>query len=302
MSGLHVRRTGALTLVQDLGRPGLAAQGVSRSGAADMSSYLLGGRVLGHDFDNDHPGVGACGPAALEVLLGGFEARADGDLTVAITGAPAPAFIDGRRVHANGPVRLHDGQVLRLGRPATGLRTYVSVRGGFDVEPVLGSRSRDTLAGIGPEVTDGSYLPVGRAPSDPQPVVDQVAVVLPHPEVLELEVAPGPRGAWLADLPSLNMATWEVSERSDRVGVRLHGEPLERTPELVGVELPSEGVVRGAVQVPAGGQPVLFLADHPVTGGYPVVGVLTAAAVDLAAQAVPGQRVRLHLPDTTAYW
>ena len=91
MSGLHVRRTGALTLVQDLGRPGLAAQGVSRSGAADMRSYLLGGRVLGHDFDNDHPGVGACGPAALEVLLGGFEARADGDLTVAITGAPLMA-------------------------------------------------------------------------------------------------------------------------------------------------------------------------------------------------------------------
>jgi allophanate hydrolase subunit 2 len=105
----------------------------------------------------------------------------------------------------------------------------------------------------------------------------------------------GPRAGWLASLDSLTATVWTVSEHSDRVGVRLVGPGLERHPSTRAAELPSEGVVRGAVQVPPGGQPVVFLSDHPVTGGYPVVAVVVEADIDLAAQVVPGQELLFRL-------
>lgn len=300
MSGIEVLRTGALTLIQDLGRPGLAALGVSRSGAADVGAYALGARLLGHDFGAANAGAGRGtglpdpGPAALEVLLGGLEFRVHGEVTIALTGAVVPATVDGRAVDGHAPLRLRDRQVLSLGVAQRGLRCYVSFRGGLDIEPVLGSRSRDTLAELGPTLEAGMFLPVGVASGQAYPVVDH-APVPPHPEqVVELDVLPGPRTAWIADRAALIDTAWEVSERSNRVGVRLVGAPLQRAEQFADAELPSEGVVRGTIQVPAGGEPVIFLADHPVTGGYPSVGVLTRAACDKAAQARPGQRIRLR--------
>jgi allophanate hydrolase subunit 2 len=112
---------------------------------------------------------------------------------------------------------------------------------------------------------------------------------------LVLRVSLGPRDDWLADPAELSRPAWVVSPDSDRVGVRLTGSEVRRHPTRIDAELPSEGVVRGAIQIPADGQPVLFLADHPVTGGYPVAGVISAADVDSVAQAVPGQEVRLVL-------
>ncbi|MDO5710340.1 MAG: biotin-dependent carboxyltransferase family protein [Micrococcales bacterium] len=292
MSGIEVLRTGSQTLIEDLGRPGLAAIGVSRSGVADLGAYKLGARLLGHDFSADGPRDP--GPAALEVLLGGLEFRVHGELTIALTGAAVPATQDGRLVDANAPIRLRDRQVLRLGSAERGLRCYVSFRGGLDVEPVLGSRSRDTLAELGPLVEPGSFLPVGAAQGQAQPLVDHAAIPALPDAVVDVDFLPGPRADWLADLGALTSTSWLVSERSNRVGVRLVGEPLARATQFDGAELPSEGVVRGTIQVPPGGEPVVFLSDHPVTGGYPSVGVLTRAAADRAAQARPGQRIRLQ--------
>ena len=282
---LEVLATGPLTLVQDLGRPGLAAFGVGRSGAADRAAFQLGARLLGQDY----------GAAALEVTLGGLELRAAGDVLVALTGAPAPASVDGRAVGGCSPVQLRDGQRLRLGVPAAGLRTYVSVRGGLDVPVVLGSRSTDILAGLGPPpVRVGDRLPVGPRPRR-FPCVDVAPTAALVSGRLSLRALAGPREDWLADPAALSASVWTVSSRSDRVGVRLEGTPLEYAPERAGTELASEGVVRGSVQVPPGGQPVLFLADHPVTGGYPVVAVVGAPDVDRAAQARPGQQVHVVL-------
>lgn len=297
MSGIEVLRTGSQTLIQDLGRPGLAAIGVSRSGAVDVGAYALGARLLGHDFTADRTVQGRRdpGPAALEVLLGGLEFRVHGEITVALTGAVVPATVDGRAVGAHAPIRLRDRQVLRLGVAERGLRCYVSFRGGLDVEPVLGSRSRDTLAELGPVLTPGAFVAVGEPGGQAHPAVDHAPVPSLPTEVVELDVLPGPRTDWLADLDALTRTPWEVSDRSNRVGLRLAGQPVARAPEFEKAELPSEGVVRGTIQVPAGGEPVIFLADHPVTGGYPSVGVLTQAACDRAAQARPGQRVRLRL-------
>jgi biotin-dependent carboxylase-like uncharacterized protein len=172
------------------------------------------------------------------------------------------------------------------------LRTYLAVRGGIDAAPVFGSRSTDLLSGLGPgPVTPGTRLPVGDSALG-WPAVD-VAPVPALPDDLELRVLAGPRDDWVtADaLRLLATATYQVSPRSNRVGVRLDGPPLARARQD---ELLSEGIVRGAVQVPPGGQPVLFLADHPVTGGYPVIGVVEPADTDLLGQARPGQRVSLR--------
>ncbi|MFP5282952.1 MAG: biotin-dependent carboxyltransferase family protein [Actinomycetes bacterium] len=284
---LEVLAAGPLTLVEDLGRPGLAAVGVGRSGAADRAAFRLGARLLAQGYDR----------AALEVTFGGLEVRARGDLTVVLTGAPAPATVDGHGVGPQAPFVLPDGAVLRLGRPPVGLRTYVAVRGGVDVPPVLGSRSRDVLAGLGPEpLARGTLLPVGPAPAG-FPLVDVAPAPEPSLDRLVLRAGPGPRTDWLADPTALTRTTWTVSSRSDRVGIRLSGPPLIRADAWRDRELPSEGLVRGALQVPAGGEPVLFLADHPVTGGYPVVAVVGSADVDRAAQAVPGQPVRFLLVD-----
>jgi len=281
---LEVLATGPQALVQDLGRPGLAAVGVGRSGAADRRSFMLGARLLGQ-----HTGL-----AALEVTYGGLSLRARGSVTVVLTGAVAPASIDGTPAPHAAPFLLRDQQVLRLAAPGSGLRTYLSVRGGVDVPPVLGSRATDTLSGIGPNpLRAGDVLPVGQPTGEPS--VDVAPVAPPTSGVLELRAALGPRADWFTDPQALAHQTWTVSSRSDRVGLRLEGAVLERHPDRVGDELPSEGVVRGSVQVPAGGQPVLFLADHPVTGGYPVAAVVLDADVDLAAQAVPGQQLRLRL-------
>ena len=280
---LEVVAAGPLTLVEDLGRPGLSSLGVGASGAADLGAFSLGARLLGQPTDR----------AALECHHGGLTLRAHGSVTMVLTGAPGPASVDGTPVGYAAPFLVRDGSVLRVGRPAAGLRTYVSVRGGVSVAPVLGSRSYDTLSGIGPApVRDGDVLPVGSPVGDP--LVDVAPVAPPAAGTATLELAPGPRSDWLDDLVALTTPTWHVDGASDRVGVRLDGPTLTRAAGFEGRELPSEGVVRGAVQLPADGRPVLFLADHPVTGGYPVVGVLTSRSADAAAQLVPGQQVRLR--------
>jgi biotin-dependent carboxylase-like uncharacterized protein len=189
-------------------------------------------------------------------------------------------------------IGLRAGQVLRLGVPTTGLRTYLAVRGGMAVAPVLGSRSTDSLSGLGPDrLVPGAVLPVGPEPVE-FPLVDVAPVATPPAGVVTLRAVTGPRANWITDPVALTATTWTASSRSDRIGMRLEGPALERTSAG---ELPSEGMVRGAVQVPSGGEPVLFLADHPVTGGYPVVAVVLDADADRAAQVRPGQGVRFVL-------
>jgi biotin-dependent carboxylase-like uncharacterized protein len=282
---LEVLATGLLTLVQDLGRPGFAAIGVGRSGAADRDAFRLGARLLAQPYT----------AAALEVTFGGLSIRAHGDVQLALTGALAPAAIDGRTVGYFGPFLLADSQILTLGTPQVGLRSYVSVRGGVDVPPILGSRATDTLSSLGPApVQPGDLLPVGPAPST-FPNVD----LAPRPplssQTLVLAALRGPRDDWLADMRALTATVWTVSSHSDRIGIRLTGEPLQGNASRSSQELPSEGVVRGAIQVPPSGEPVIFLADHPVTGGYPVVAVLVDHDSDRVAQAVPGQQIRIVL-------
>ncbi|WP_308190253.1 5-oxoprolinase/urea amidolyase family protein [Pseudonocardia sp. TRM90224] len=280
--GLEVLSTGVQAVVQDLGRPGHAASGVGRSGAADRAALKLANRLVANPED----------AAGIEVVFGGLAVRAGRRLTVATAGAPAGADVDGTPVGHHALVELKAGQVLRLGQPPVGLRTYLAVRGGIDVPAVLGSRSTDVLSRVGPAVLEeGDVLPVGGEPTE-LPLIDVAPVALPAGGTVTLRARLGPRADWVDVPEALARTEWTVSSRSDRVGVRLEGEPLRRRDSA---EIASEGMVTGAVQVPPGGEPVLFMADHPVTGGYPVVAVVLDADIDKAAQLRPGQRVRFKL-------
>ncbi|MBK8758767.1 MAG: 5-oxoprolinase/urea amidolyase family protein [Actinomycetales bacterium] len=305
---LTVLTPGPLTTVQDEGRPGLAAVGVGPSGAADRTAYRLANRLVGN----------MPGSAALEVTLGGLAVRAAGALTVCLTGAAGPATIDGREVDFATPLHLRDGQELRLGMPSRGVRSYLAVRGGLALPATLGSRSTDRLAGLGPaSVAAGDILPVGGEVGGPVHVDHAPPMAHSQPSRAEardevlIDVLPGPQLGWfvcggdrldrLHRLGRLDDRLWVVSGEADRVGVRLtaaagrDGGALARHTEWAGAEVPSFGMVRGAVQVPPSGMPVILGADHPVTGGYPVIAVATEAGSDRLAQCRPGDHVRLRL-------
>lgn len=283
---LEVLATGPLTTVQDLGRPGHRATGVGSSGAADRPALRLAHRLVGDPED----------AAGLEVTLGGLVFVPDADVVVAVTGAPAPVTVDGVAAPAGAPVRVRAGAEVRLGTPALGLRTYLAVRGGIDVAPVLGSRSTDVLSGLGPpRVETGQRLPVGVHRAAPAHEVDLAplpAIAHPH-EVVTLRASPGPQWAWFPEAgPTLTGATYEVSPDSDRSGVRLRGPALASAHR----DAPgSAGLLPGAVQVPTDAQPIVFLADAPATGGYPVVAVLVEADLAAAAQLRPGHPVTFRI-------
>nr|WP_245712965.1 biotin-dependent carboxyltransferase family protein [Micromonospora nigra] len=280
-------RAGALTTVQDLGRPGWAHLGVPRSGALDPAALRLANRLVGN----------AEAAAGLETTLTGCDLRFVRATTVAVTGADAAVLVTvphgpGRAADVGRPLSVPAGAVVRIGPPRVGLRNWIAVGGGITVPPVLGSRATDTLSGLGPPpLRDGDRLPLGDPAGAPAPV--DVTVPTPLPGELRLALRLGPRHDWFtaAALDRLFAEAYTVSPLSNRVGARLFGTPL---PRAVAGELPSEGLVLGAVQVPADGQPLVFLADHPTTGGYPVVGVVDD--VTALAQARPGTTVRFHGP------
>lgn len=336
---LEVKAPGLQTLFQDGGRAGLTHWGVSPSGPADRAAAAEANRLVGN----------SAGATVLENLAGGLKLTALADVELALTGADTPAQItedateqvtapaEGSvpavetplTVPSYAPFALKPGQTLTLGAPARGLRTYIAVRGGFAARTEAASTSRDTLASLGPEpLTAGEQLSLANPPvavvADPAP-----ALPLPDPgTVLTVRALPGPREDWFTpeSLGRFTEVTWEVSQSSDRIGVRLIladvvqeaplGQDVPSTPadgssapqptdvltRAVTRELPSEGMVAGAIQVPPSGEPVVFLADHPVTGGYPVIATVHPADLRLLAQSPPGTRLRfdlLNFPDST---
>lgn len=311
--GPQIEVTAAMlpALVQDLGRPGHTHLGVAPSGAADRAALRSANRAVGNP-----PGL-----ACLEITLGSaaFHCRGNPDdsIVVAVAGAVVPLTVQ----RASGevlegapeqPITLGAGDGVKLGYPARGLRSYLAVRGGIKAARLLDSASRDTLAALGPApVTKGAMLAVARAQASgaaPDFGGDAAAAVgggsdrsrsavppLPASgDTVVIDVVSGPRADLFTDaaLAVLQDQAWQVTPQSSRVGLRLRGaQPLARRDAA---ELPSEGVVRGAIQVPHDGQPVLLLADHPLTGGYPVIAVVAEHHRDLAGQIPPGARIRFR--------
>ena len=317
-TALRVLDPGLLTLVQDAGRPGFAAVGVTASGAADRSALRRANRAVGN----------ADGAAAFETLNAALSIRAERPISVALAGTDAHVtIVDSAGAHravpndcaGSGLIELAAGETLEVGAATRGLRSIVAVHGGLAVRTMLSSAAHDTLSGLGaPPVSAGQCFALGAAdgttrgaahgadavgPDRAAESADEAGgseTVEPAPDgACVLRFVPGPRADWFGaeSLERFASGTWSLSADANRVGLRFDGAPLERASDA---ELPSEGTVRGEIQVPPNGQPVLFLADHPVTGGYPVIGTVVDADTDLAAQLRPGEAVRFVPVDPDA--
>jgi biotin-dependent carboxylase-like uncharacterized protein len=279
---IEVLVPGALTTIQDLGRPGWAHIGVPRSGAADPRSLRLANRLLANPPD----------APALETTLVGPRLRVDGPAVVAITGATVDARAGGRPVAMNAPVYLQPADILEVGAASAGLRTYLAVRGGLVCRLTLGSAATDLLTGLGPPaLRAGDRLSIGPTPRD-FPAVDVAPTAGPAAEPT-LRLVFGPRADWFTaeSRTRLTGSAYTVSGTSNRVGIRLDGPALTRSRDG---ELKSEGMTVGALQVPPSGTPILLLVDHPTTGGYPVIAVVCRDDLPAAGQLRPGQRVRFR--------
>lgn len=281
-----IRTAGPLSTLQDLGRAGHMGTGIPVSGAMDRRSHGLANRLVGN---GEHR-------ATIEATLGGLEVEFDTDVCLAVTGAELDVFVGERLEGINAALHVPAGTPVRLGMPRAGLRSYLAVAGGFDGLALFGSRSTDVLSGLGPDpLSDGDSLPVGVPDPAEAPAewIDHAAVA-PIAQVVEARILPGPRLDWFTDdaLAALRSQAYTVGARSNRIGVRLEGPELERS--MAG-ELTSEGIICGAIQVPASGQPLVFMADHPTTGGYPVIAVVHPDDLPLLAQAAPGTQVRFRL-------
>jgi KipI family sensor histidine kinase inhibitor len=289
---LEITSPGLICVLADRGRAGQTGQGVSRSGALDLGALRSANRAVGNPSDM----------ACVESVLGGLSFISHGRAVIAVTGAHTPVTItnaSGLQWQASNyqPIELEAGDRVSLGSPKAGLRSYLAIRGGFDVTPVLGSLSTDTLAQLGPAAlaagdrlgfttpVTGTSVSLNEAPAFELPTTDNVVT---------LDVVMGPRTDWFTEdaIKRLSSQLWRVTSQSNRVGIRLAGDtPLERSNHQ---ELPSEGTSVGAIQVPASGQPVLFLADHPLTGGYPVIGSVASHHLDLAGQIPVNAQIRFN--------
>lgn len=279
---ISVIKAGPLTTVQDAGRPGYAHLGVPHSGAVDIPAMVRANRLVGNP---DHA-------ACLELTLIGPQLRFNRDARIAITGASMPASLDGTACPHDAAIRVSSGQRLKLGIARVGVRSYLAISGGIDAAPVLGSRATDILSGLGPApVKDGDHLSIGTLDDENEERLRPAASIEPQPT---LRLVPGPRDDWFTDLALGTLCTdvYTVTSTSNRIGVRLDGPSLQRR---VTHELPSEGLVLGAVQVPNDGKPLVFLADHPTTGGYPVIAVVVPEDIPKLAQARPGSTLRFTL-------
>lgn len=289
---LTVLATGLQTLIQDAGRTGQSALGISKAGAMDINAFRCANRIVGNERDEP----------TLEITQGGFKAKANTAMIVAITGATCEIHVttcDGIRYVAQQyqPIHLAQGDIISLGQTTRGVRSYFAVRYGLNVSQVLGSASYDTLAQVGP-----SPLQIGQTfaikPALHQRALslyEQPAMTYPSADdVVVLDIILGPRTDWFTKqaLELLTSQVWQVTASSNRIGLRLAGEKsLLREKQQ---ELPSEGTCIGAIQIPANGQPVLFLNDHPLTGGYPVIGAVCEYHLDLAGQIPVNAKIKFN--------
>jgi biotin-dependent carboxylase-like uncharacterized protein len=281
---IEIVRPGLQATIQDLGRWGFGHLGVPEAGAMDPWSLRLSNRLVGNVED----------AAAIEFLLGGFAVRFHCQRAFAVCGAPLDLRVNGIPV-ASGQWQLaKDGDLVVAGRVAYGLRSYLAVAGGIDVTPILGSRSTDTLSGLGPAALRlGDFVPV-RSPERCAPAVDVVcSTISKPPDEIVIGFHWGPRDDRFTSSAkrTLITGTFVISHEVDRIAARLIGPELEFANTD---DLPTEGLALGSIQVPPSGRPIIHLANHPPTGGYAVIGVVAIGDIATLSQCPPGTRIRLR--------
>lgn len=291
MNGIEIILPGPLTTVQDMGRHGYLGEGFCPSGVMDVTAARIASALAGNR-EGDGGGI----PAVLEMTMQGVTCAFLAETVFALAGADMPMKLNDDEISPYTAHRARAGDTLEIGYAPSGCRGYLAFLGGVDVPLVLGSRSTHVKCGIGgfegrrlkrgdivPLFTDArrenprTAVAVGRPAARPSPAV--------------IRVADGPQADMFSreSLRKFTAAEYAVSAQSDRMGVRLDGEPLK--PEG-GADIVSDGIPMGAVQVSNAGQPMILLADRQTVGGYAKPFVVIEADLPLLAQARPGDMLR----------
>jgi antagonist of KipI len=290
MSLIDVRAPGLLTTVQDLGREGFGPMGVSASGAADPVALRIGNRLVGN----------AEGAAGLEMTLIGGTFAFPERMVVALSGSDFGTNLDDQPVESLTAIEVRPGQTLRLGPTRSGARCYLCVRGGIDVKQFLGSASTHLLSSLGGfegrALRRGDVLKIhaggGSFRTFRKARVAAKAMAHLAPRRV-LRVTPGPQSDWFSheSQKAFYAGTYRVTEESNRMGLRLEGAAIAAA---AGGEMISEGVSLGAIQITAGGLPIILFVEQQTTGGYPKIANVISADLASLGQLKPRDEVRFE--------
>ena len=280
---LTILSPGPLTTVQDSGRFGALGKGFSPGGAMDMDAMTVANLLVGNA-----PGVGV-----LEMTMLGITARFDCESAIALTGADMSTRLNDEPIARYASVAVHPGDVLTMGAASRGMRAYLAVTGGFDLPLVMGSVSTNLKCALGGfqgrKLKTGDELPLNQsgAPFLPR----QVSPPEDYPDCISLRVLLGPQDdAFMQKgIDTFLGCEYTVTDKADRMGIRLSGEIIE---SKNGVDILSDGIAAGSVQIPASGTPIIMMADRQTTGGYAKIATVISADLSRAAQARPGTRIR----------
>lgn len=262
---LRVIDPGRGTTIQDLGRRGWSHLGVPTGGPVDRAAHERMNRLVGNG--SEVAGLETAGGLVVEARTAAVVARSTDDCRYTLAA----------------------GERIRVDAPPGRVWGYLAVRGGVDVEPVLGSRGHDTLSGLGPPpITAGAVLPIGQDPRAEMAAEMAPAQAVSH----SIRVWDGPQIDWFArGIAALTAPSWLLTAELSRVGRRLPPGDFELGPHGRH-QMRSAGLIAGAVQITPSGGPIVMLANHPTTGGYPVIAVVDPDDLAIVAQSPPGSSVR----------
>lgn len=280
---LTILSPGPLTTVQDSGRFGALGKGFSPGGAMDMDAMTVANLLVGNA-----PGVGV-----LEMTMLGITARFDCETVMALTGADMSTRLNDEPIARYASIAVHPGDILSMKAAKNGVRAYLSVAGGFDLPLVMGSVSTNLKCALGGfqgrKLKTGDELPLNQsgAPFLPR----QVSPPEDYPDCISLRVLLGPQDDAFTQkgIDTFLGCEYTVTDKADRMGIRLSGEIIE---SKNGVDILSDGIAAGSVQIPASGTPIIMMADRQTTGGYAKIATVISADLSRAAQARPGTRIR----------
>jgi len=280
MTALRIDHITGYATLQDHGRPGFAHLSIPPSGAFDRAAHDFANRLVGNNAD----------AATIELTRATIQFTVDSEAMIAVTGAPNSIIIDGRQREAQRAILVPAGTPVLIATQHLGMRSYLAVRGGFDIEPVMGSRAYDELSRIGtPPLEAGQSLVIGTDAETTPAVARQVASGANVSPSVTLHIHKGPRWGFCDNSDALLDNDYIVTASLNRIGIRLSGPQIHWNS---GERLPSEGVLTGSIQIAADGQPLIFGPDHPTTGGYPVIAVVDERALGTVAQLSPGTTIR----------
>lgn len=311
---LRITNPGVLSTVQDKGRYGYMKAGVRTAGAMDSESYRAANAILENDAN----------AAVLEMTLMGITAVIEEDGGFVLTGAEMKGTLDGMPLERNQVIHAHTGQTLSMGMAVSGCRSYLAIEGGIDVPSVMGSRSTDVKCGIGGyqgrALLAGDLLYSGRNETkkptaelsvDGKKHFGQAAgqaagqdagrekthqkeayrkKPVSYGTSAIVRVVEGPQADWFSEEERRQFfqETYEVTNESDRMGMRLKGRPVE---SIHGVDIVSDGIAFGSIQITKSGMPIIMMADHQTTGGYAKIGTVCSFDLPKLAQLRPGNQV-----------